>query len=78
MRNPMARAIYTHELADPDFSWLIQNFRENNPSYGLIEISGVPLVLLEDPSVREGEAIHAPPTGADTEGRDERSAEKEG
>jgi hypothetical protein len=42
----MARAVYSHELIDPDFAWLIASFSENNPSYRLIELVGLPLVLV--------------------------------
>jgi hypothetical protein len=42
----MARAVYSHELIDPDFAWLIASFTENNPSYSLIEMVGLPLVLV--------------------------------
>lgn len=49
----MARAIYNHEVTDPDYSWLISRFRENNPDYVLIDVSGSPLVLVKAPEVRE-------------------------
>lgn len=42
----MGRPIYNYELTDPDFSWLISNFKENNPSYTLIESSGLPIVFI--------------------------------
>ena len=44
----MCRAIYPHELSDPDFSWLITSFKENNPRYALVEISNLPMVLLKE------------------------------
>lgn len=44
----MCRAIYPHELADPDFSWLINSFRENNPSYALVDVSNLPMVLIKE------------------------------
>lgn len=43
----MARAVYPHELQDQDFSWLITRFQENNPNYALVDISSLPLVLIE-------------------------------
>lgn len=43
----MARAIYQHELSDPDFCWLIQRFQENNPNFVLVETSVLPLVLVQ-------------------------------
>ena len=44
----MARAIYPYELSDPDFSWLINSFKENNPGYSLVEIGALPMVLIKD------------------------------
>lgn len=44
----MARAVYTHDLQDPDFSWLISSFKENNPGYAFVEGSGVPLVFVKE------------------------------
>jgi len=43
----MARAIYNHEVTDPDYSWLISHFREKNPKYVLVDVTGSPLVLVE-------------------------------
>lgn len=42
----MARPIYPHELSDPDFSWLITNFRENFPNYVGIESSLLPVAFI--------------------------------
>lgn len=42
----MARAIYQHELTDPDFSWLINNFRENRGNVLVVESSCLPVVLI--------------------------------
>ena len=42
----MGRAIYTHELADPDFSWLINSFQENNPEFIAVQTSGLPVVFV--------------------------------
>jgi hypothetical protein len=43
----MARPVYPYELHDPDFSWLLDNFRENNPQFTLHENPCQPLVLLD-------------------------------
>ncbi len=43
----MARAVYQHELGDPDFAWLLAKFQENNPHYKLLDTGVLPLVLLE-------------------------------
>ncbi len=47
----MARAIYPYELSDPDFAWLINSFKENNPGYSLVEIGALPMVLIKDNQV---------------------------
>ena len=47
MEDPvMARAVYQHELQDPDFSWLVNRFQELNPQYLLIETTVQPLVFI--------------------------------
>lgn len=43
----MARAMYPHELGDPDFAWLLSSFLEQHPNYYQIDISCLPVVLLE-------------------------------
>jgi hypothetical protein len=43
----MARPVYPYELHDPDFCWLIDNFRENNPQYIMYEDTCLPLVFIE-------------------------------
>ena len=42
----MVRPIYPHELADPDFSWLLTTFKENHPNFVSVEGAGLPLVLI--------------------------------
>jgi len=44
----MARAIYPHELSDPDFSWLINSFRESNPGYILVDTGSLPMVMIKE------------------------------
>lgn len=44
----MARPLYPHELGDPDFFWLISSFREKNPTYVLLEIPSLPVVLISE------------------------------
>ena len=44
----MGRPVYPHELVDPDFSWLISSFQENNPEYSSIESSVLPVVFIKD------------------------------
>ena len=49
----MGRPVYTYELIDPDFSWLLSTFRENNPHYVSVENEFLPVVLLADPDYVE-------------------------
>jgi hypothetical protein len=42
----MARPIYPHELADPDFQWLIATFRERRSVAYTVEESCLPVILL--------------------------------
>lgn len=42
----MARSVYGYELCDPDFSWLITSFLDNNPDYVLVEQDALPLVFI--------------------------------
>ena len=42
----MVRPIYAHEMCDPDFSWLINTFRESNPEYVAVESSCLPVILI--------------------------------
>jgi len=42
----MVRPIYAHEMCDPDFSWLISTFRDNNPDYMTVESTCLPVVLI--------------------------------
>jgi hypothetical protein len=42
----MGRPIYNYELSDPDFAWLINNFKENHPEYTFVESSGLPVLFV--------------------------------
>ena len=42
----MARALYSHELSDPDFSWLISNFVESHTEYVMCESAQLPIVFI--------------------------------
>ena len=42
----MVRPIYAHEMCDPDFSWLLNTFKENHPEYVAVESSCLPIVLV--------------------------------
>ncbi len=43
----MGRPLYPYELGDPDFSWLLSSFQENNPGWVMIESTNLPVVMLQ-------------------------------
>jgi hypothetical protein len=51
----MSRGIYSHELDDADFCWLINNFKANNPDHYAVELPGSPIVFLWIPITVEEE-----------------------
>lgn len=53
----MARPVYSHELTDPDFSWLLSNFQESHPNYVLVESPCLPLVLFLQENVLPEPAV---------------------
>lgn len=42
----MGRPIFPYELEDPDFSWLISKYREENPICSAVEAACLPYILL--------------------------------
>ena len=42
----MGRPLYPYELGDPDFSWLLSSFQENNPGWIMVESTCLPVVLV--------------------------------
>jgi len=42
----MARPIYSHEVLDPDFQWLLQNYTENHPNAVLLDSTCLPVVIV--------------------------------
>jgi hypothetical protein len=42
----MDRAVYQHELQDPDFAWLLKTFQESNPDYYYGANSCQPITLI--------------------------------
>ena len=44
----MGRPIFPYELDDPDLTWLIENFCENNPDYVCVETGSLPVILIAD------------------------------
>ena len=43
----MCRAIFSYELGDPDFSWLLSTFQEAHPDYFMVDSTCLPLVLIK-------------------------------
>lgn len=43
----MCRAIFSYELGDPDFSWLLSTFQETHPNYFMVDSTCLPLVLIQ-------------------------------
>ncbi len=41
------RGITPLELNDPDFTWLVNSYRETHPHYNLVSRSGSAVVLIE-------------------------------
>ncbi|MGI6680983.1 MAG: hypothetical protein ACOX3T_05850 [Bdellovibrionota bacterium] len=44
----MARVVYPFELSDPDFTWLINNYLEENPNIFTVQTEGCPIILLSN------------------------------
>lgn len=63
----MARAVYQHELSDPDFVWLLSKFQETHPGYTFVESSSLPSVFIKGEKAYEilAEAASAPVQKAD-------------
>jgi hypothetical protein len=59
----MGRPIYNYELSDPDFSWLISSFKENNPHHAFVDTSGVPISFINanDKTLKIKETPEQPP-----------------
>lgn len=43
----MVRPVYSHELTDPDFAWLITSFNEEFPGYILVDNPGSAVVFIK-------------------------------
>lgn len=43
----MARAVFPHEVTDPDFQWLLNSYCEAHPSALRLESSCMPVVLIK-------------------------------
>jgi hypothetical protein len=42
----MARPIYSHEVLDPDFQWLVQNYIENHPNAIMLDSTCLPVIII--------------------------------
>jgi hypothetical protein len=42
----MARGIFPHEIADPDFQWLIKNYCETNGPVAVVDSGCLPVVMV--------------------------------
>jgi hypothetical protein len=42
----MARAIFSHELGDPDFQWLLTTFTEQHHTTVMVDAPCLPIVLV--------------------------------
>lgn len=56
----MGRPLYPYELGDPDFSWLLMSFQENNPGWIMVESTNLPVVLIPA-SAASGLPLDIPP-----------------
>ncbi len=46
----MGRPVYPHELNDPDFTWLLNSFRESNPHCVVVDSPCMPVVIFREGS----------------------------
>lgn len=54
----MARAVYPHEINDPDFQWLLNNYCENHPGAFKLDSGSLPVVIIsgsETQATQDGE-----------------------
>jgi hypothetical protein len=42
----MTRAIFSHEVVDPDFQWLISNYVERRGGVLTVDVTGLPVVMI--------------------------------
>lgn len=66
----MGRPLYPYELGDPDFSWLLSSFQENNPGWVMVESTNLPVVLVQSTTAPLG-LPSAPPPAVRDEGLDD-------
>lgn len=44
----MGRPVFPHELIDPDFTWLITNYRDSHPQSVSVESTCLPVVFIAE------------------------------
>ena len=79
----MTRAIFSHEVVDPDFQWLISNFVERRGGVLTVDVTGLPVVLimLDEAERAKVSGLQQPapplplPQETTAEGRDETPSE---
>jgi hypothetical protein len=79
----MTRAIFSHEVVDPDFQWLISNYVERRGGVLTVDVTGLPVVMImleEDERAKvDGLQHQAPPLPLPqeepAEGRDDTPSE---
>jgi hypothetical protein len=54
----MARAVFPHEVTDPDFQWLINTYCESHPGAIKLDTSCLPVVIIAGNS-QDGDAHNA-------------------
>ena len=57
----MTRPIFSHEVSDPDFQWLLDNYAERNKCTAIIDSTSLPVVLIlltEDEKLKAAGALH--------------------
>lgn len=48
----MARAVYPHEITDPDFQWLLNNYCESHPNAFKLDSGSLPVVIITGTEVQ--------------------------
>lgn len=52
----MARAVYPHEVTDPDFQWLLNNYCESHPGAMKLDADCLPVVIITGREAVAGQA----------------------
>ena len=77
----MGRPVYPHELSDPDFSWLVNSYRENNPQCVVFQSTCLPVVIvsgaIEADQLDCDPSLPPPPAGLGGEEDGESAEERE-